>query len=99
MNTHDLISTLGFPIVAALGAAGGVWVLIRWLTKSISMQIETSRQETLSQFRELHTIQIRLIDRVRSLEGEILRTHVLVATIHELRIPLERLGRRSEKGE
>ena len=94
MDWHELISTLGFPIVAALAVAGAMWGIVRWLIKSLTESIERSRVETLEQYRDLHTIQIKLIDRIRALEDDIVRTHVLVATIHELRIPLERLGKK-----
>ena len=93
MDTHELISTLGFPIVAALAIAGAMWGIMRWMMKSLTESIERSRTETLEQFRDLHSIQIKLIDRVRMLEDDIVRTHVLVASIHELRMPLERVGR------
>ena len=93
MDTHELISTLGFPIVAALSIAGAMWGLMRWMMKSLTESIQRSREETLEQFKDLHNITVRLIDRIRMLEDDVTRTHVLVASIHELRIPLERLGR------
>jgi hypothetical protein len=99
VDVHEAIIELGFPVVAALGAAGGVWFLLRWLTKSISSQIEASRHETHTQLKELHAITVKLIDRTRQLEDEIIRVYVTVAQLHELRVPLERIGRKSEKGE
>ena len=92
-DAHNVISTLGFPIFAALGLGGSMWVTIRWLMRSLTESISRSREETLAQFRDLHSIQIKLIDRIRLLEDDVVRTHVLVASIHELRIPLERVGR------
>ena len=93
MNWHDAVSSLGFPIVSALAMAGATWGIVRHLMRTITTSIERGREETLAQFHELHTIQIKLIDRIRMLEDDITRTHVLIASIHELRIPLERLGR------
>ena len=89
MDIHELISQLGFPVVSAVGVAGALWAIMRWVMGSLHRDIGDLHSKLDSQ----HEYIIRLIDRVRMLEDDVVRTHVLVASIHELRIPLERLGR------
>ena len=89
MDIHEVIAQLGFPIVSAGGVAGALWAIMRWVMVNLHSEIG-----------ELHTkidnqlaYQVKLIDRVRQLEDDVVRTHVLVASIHEIRIPIERIGR------
>ena len=94
MDFHELISKLGFPIASAMAGGFALWAVMRWVMVNLHREIA----DLHGKLDEHRAIVVKLIDRVRQLEDEIVRTHVLVASIHELRIPLERLGR-AKKGD
>ncbi len=94
MDFHELISKLGFPIASATAGGFALWAVMRWVMVNLHREI----QNIHTKLDEQRGIIVKLIDRVRQLEDEIVRTHVLVASIHELRIPLERIGR-AKKGD
>ena len=89
MDIHDLIAKLGFPIASAVAGGVGLWAIMRWVMVNLHREIADLHVKLDTQASYV----IKLIDRIRMLEDDIVRTHVLVATIHELRAPLERIGR------
>lgn len=70
----DIINQYGFPIAASSGMGYLVYYVWSWATTNIKpVLIET------------HDILIDLVDRIRALEGDIIRLNTKVNTIIELR--------------
>ena len=65
-----LITELGFPIAAALGLGLFVWKLINRIIDGMETKLDSQ-----------HGILVALIDRVRSLDNEIIRQDTLIKTI------------------
>jgi hypothetical protein len=95
VDIQGLISELGFPIASAVAGGGALWAVMRWVMLNLHREIGDLHLKLDNQ----HSYIIKLIDRIRMLEDDIVRTHVLVAAIHELRIPLERIGRAKKDDE
>lgn len=89
MDVHEVIAQLGFPIVSAVGVAGALWAIMRWVMGNLHREIGELHSKLDNQL----AYQVKLIDRVRQLEDDVVRTHVLISSIHEIRIPIERIGR------
>ena len=70
----DIINEYGFPIAASSGMGYLVFYVWHWTTTNIKpVLIET------------HDILIDLVDRIRALEGDIIKLNTKVNTIIELR--------------
>ena len=88
----SLITELGFPIAAALGLGVFVWKLINRIIDGMEQKLDTlddKQAELISNMEERlgtkldsqHGILVALIDRVRSLDNEIIRQDTLIKTI------------------
>jgi len=76
------IETVGVPVAVAVACGFVVWWLIKWLTGSLGTQIGEIKQEikdetdeVQGEIRQLHSITISLIDRIRVLERNTLLAH------------------------
>ena len=87
-----LITELGFPIAAAIGLGMFVWKLINRIIDGMETKLDTlddKQAELISNMEERlgtkldsqHGILVALIDRVRSLDNEIIRQDTLIKTI------------------
>lgn len=88
----SLINEVGFPIAAALGLGLFIWKLINRiidgmetkldvLDDKVADQIEQMEQRLGTKLDSQHGILVALIDRVRSLDNEIIRQDTLIKTI------------------
>ena len=88
----QLINEVGFPIAAAGGLAFFIWKLINRIIDGMESKIDTVDDKVQAQLNALeerlgtkldsqHGILVALIDRVRSLDNEIIRQDTLVKTI------------------
>ena len=88
----QLINEVGFPIAAAGGLGFFIWKLINRIIDGMETKIDTVDDKVLAQLNALeerlgtkldtqHGILVALIDRVRSLDNEIIRQDTLVKTI------------------
>ena len=59
------IETLGFPIAIAAALLGGLWVMARWMMNVMQGKLDAQ-----------HAILVALIDRVRSMDHELIRLSV-----------------------
>jgi len=86
------INEVGFPIAAALGLGFFIWKLINRiidgmetkldvLDDKVADQIEQMEQRLGTKLDSQHGILVALIDRVRSLDNEIIRQDTLIKTI------------------
>ena len=88
----QLINEVGFPIAAAGGLGFFIWKLINRIIDGMESKIATVDDKVQAQLNALeerlgtkldsqHGILVALIDRVRSLDNEIIRQDTLVKTI------------------
>jgi hypothetical protein len=88
----QLINEVGFPIAAALGLGLFIWKLINRiidgmetkvdvLDEKVADQISAMEQRLGTKLDSQHGILVALIDRVRSLDNEIIRQDTLIKTI------------------
>ena len=88
----SLITELGFPIAASLGLGFFVWKLIMRIIDGMENKLDTVDEKvnaSISAMEERlgtkldsqHGILVGLIDRVRSLDNEIIRQDTLIKTI------------------
>ena len=87
-----LITELGFPIAAALGLGAFVWKLINRIIDGMETKLDTvddkvntsisAMEERLgTKLDTQHGILVALIDRVRSLDNEIIRQDTMIKTM------------------
>ena len=88
----SLISEVGFPIAAALGLGIFIWKLINRIIDGMEKKLDTLDDKVAEQISAVeqrlgtkldsqHGILVALIDRVRSLDNEIIRQDTLIKTI------------------
>ena len=88
----QLINEVGFPIAAAGGLGFFIWKLINRIIDGMESKIDTVDDKVQAQLNALeerlgtkldsqHGILVALIDRVRSLDNEIIRQDTLLKTI------------------
>ena len=88
----QLINEVGFPIAAAGGLGFFIWKLINRIIDGMESKIDTVDDKVQAQLNALeerlgtkldsqHGILVALIDRVRTLDNEIIRQDTLVKTI------------------
>ena len=89
-----LVTELGFPIAAAIGLGVFVWKLINRIIDGMETKIDTvddkvntsltAMEERLgTKLDTQHGILVALIDRVRSLDNEIIRQDTMIKTMLE----------------
>ena len=87
-----LINEVGFPIAAALGLGMFIWKLINRIIDGLETKVDTLDDKMVEQINHLeerlgakldgqHGILIALIDRVRSVDNEIIRQDILLKTV------------------
>ena len=88
----NLINEVGFPIAAALGLGLFIWKLINRIIDGMETKLDTVDEKvnaSISAMEERlgtkldaqHGILVALIDRIRSLDNEIIRQEVMIKTI------------------
>lgn len=87
-----LITELGFPIAAALGLGFFVWKLIMRIIDGMETKLDTVDEKVNTSLAAMeerlgtkldaqHGILVALIDRVRSLDNEIIRQDTMIKTM------------------
>jgi hypothetical protein len=87
-----LIQEVGFPIAAALGLGWFIYKLIMRIVDGMETKLDTVDEKVEGQIAALeerlgtkldsqHSILVALIDRIRSLDNEIIRQDTLIKTI------------------
>ena len=88
----QLINEVGFPIAAAIGLGMFIWKLINKIIDGMETKLDTLDDKLNSSLANLedrlgtkldtqHGILVALIDRVRSLDNEIIRQDTMIKTI------------------
>jgi hypothetical protein len=92
MDVVQVIQELGFPIAAAVGLGMFVWKLINRIIDGMETKLDTLDDKLNGSLDNLedrlgtkldsqHGILVALIDRVRSLDNEIIRQDTMIKTI------------------
>jgi hypothetical protein len=87
-----LINEVGFPIAAAIGLGLFIWKLINRIIDGMETKVDVLDDKVAEQISQMeerignkldtqHGILVALIDRVRSLDNEIIRQDTLIKTI------------------
>ena len=88
----QLINEVGFPIAAALGLGIFIWKLINRIVDGMEAKVSTMDEKVEAQIEQLenrlgtkldaqHGILVALIDRVRSLDNELIRQDTMIKTL------------------
>ena len=88
----QLINEVGFPIAAAIGLGLFIWKLINKIIDAMETKVDVLDEKVSAQIAQIeerlgqkldsqHGILIALIDRVRSVDNEIIRQDTLLKTI------------------
>ena len=92
MDIVSIITELGFPIAAAVGLGMFVWKLINRIIDGMETKLDVLDEKlgtTINSMEERlggkldsqHGILVSLIDRIRSLDNEIIRQDTMIKTI------------------
>ena len=92
MDAVQLINEVGFPIAAALGLGMFIWKLINRIIDGLETKVDTLDDKLVEQINHLeerlgskldgqHGILVALIDRVRSVDNELIRVDTMIKTI------------------
>ena len=81
MDIAGAIKDFGFPIVAAMGLGYFVWFIWQWVTETIDPVIGEA----------MFTL-IKLVDRVRMLDNDLIRLNQKLAMVLEYKAELEAKG-------
>jgi len=92
VDAAQLINEVGFPIAASLGLGLFIWKLINRIIDGLEAKVDALDDKLIAQITHLeerlggkldgqHGILIALIDRVRSVDNEIIRQDTLLKTI------------------
>lgn len=88
----QLITELGFPVAAAIGLGWFIYKLVIRIVDGMEAKLDTVDEKVESQIASIeerlgtkldsqHGILVALIDRIRSLDNEIIRQDTLIKTI------------------
>ena len=66
----EYINEYGFPVVAVVGMGWFIWFIYNYITEKIASKLDNANK-----------VLIALIDRIRSLDNEIIRQDTLIKTI------------------
>ena len=87
LDLASAIKDFGFPIIAAMGLGYFVWFIWQWVTETIDPVIGDA----------MFTL-IKLVDRVRMLDNDLIRLNQKLAMVLEYKAELEAKGFKLEDG-
>jgi len=97
----SLIETLGFPIAITVGLLGALFSLIRWMASHVVGQIisklDLVQSENKDAEDESKGILIKLIDRIRALQTDVIRLDTMFRIKHKLPVDERRIERNQKE--
>tara|TARA_R100001244_G_scaffold115513_1_gene85744 strand:+ start:51 stop:365 length:315 start_codon:yes stop_codon:yes gene_type:complete len=81
MDFVSIIGDVGIPAAAALGLGWLLWQLLNNIMKNLDDKLTSMEERIHARLEGQHTILVSLIDRVRSVDNEIIRQEVLLKTL------------------
>tara|TARA_R100000655_G_scaffold2919_4_gene11125 strand:+ start:89 stop:379 length:291 start_codon:yes stop_codon:yes gene_type:complete len=82
----EMINTLGFPVFMAVIMICGIYIMMRWMMKTLMDKISA-----------LWNMTVKLIDRVRALDNSVIRLETMIRVMKELDPDWERLGKLNDE--
>ena len=95
-NYTKIISDLGVPVATALGAGLGLGWMVKYLNNNLRNKLNEVVEDNQKSDAETKDIVIKLIDRIRALQTDVIRLDVLFRVKHKLPVD-ERRVQRSQK--
>ncbi|QDP59036.1 MAG: hypothetical protein Unbinned6242contig1001_4 [Prokaryotic dsDNA virus sp.] len=96
-----LIETLGFPIAITVGLLGALFSLIRWMASNVVGQIIGKLDQVQLENKEAEDeskgILIKLIDRIRALQTDVIRLDTMFRIKHKLPVDERRIERNQKE--
>tara|TARA_Y100001963_G_scaffold131133_1_gene188124 strand:- start:222 stop:533 length:312 start_codon:yes stop_codon:yes gene_type:complete len=93
----SLIETLGFPIAITVGLLAALFSLIRWMASNVVGQIISKLDQVQHENKEAEEeskgILIKLIDRIRALQTDVIRLDTMFRIKHKLPVDERRIER------
>ena len=107
-NVSTLISDLGVPITVALMAGAGLWVTVRWLQSLLRKRLDELEQISRDTAEEMlrstqkeesvsRDILVKLIDRIRALQTDVIRLDTMFRIKHKLPVDERRIQRNQKE--
>lgn len=97
----SLIETLGFPIAITVGLLAALFSLIRWMASNVVGQIISKLDQVQSENKEAEDeskgILIKLIDRIRALQTDVIRLDTLIRIIYKQPVDERRIERNQKE--
>ena len=81
-EVDEMNNTLGFPVFMAVIMICGIYIMMRWMMKTLMDKISA-----------LWNMTVKLIDRVRALDNSVIRLETMIRVMKELDPDWERLGK------
>ena len=96
-----LIETLGFPIAITVGLLAALFSLIRWMASNVVGQIISKLDQVQHENKEAEEeskgILIKLIDRIRALQTDVIRLDTMFRIKHKLPVDERRIERNQKE--
>ena len=93
MEPITLVQELGLPIAIIIGGSYAIWGMIRWLQGTLLKHIEDVASKNQANEEETKGILIKLIDRIRALQTDVIRLDTMFRIQHKLPVDERRLER------
>ena len=97
MEPIKLIQEIGLPATIIIGGAYGVWGMIRWLQGTLLKHIEDVASKNQANEEETKGILIKLIDRIRALQTDVIRLDTMFRIKHKLPVDERRIERNQKE--
>ena len=76
-----LVEGLGVPLAVALAGGIGLWKLIAFVLKDLKTDVADKQDELQASLKLQHTMIVRLIDRIRTLEINTMMANTALLTV------------------
>ena len=97
MEPIKLIQEIGLPATIIIGGAYGVWGMIRWLQGTLLKHIDVVAATNQANEEETKGILIKLIDRIRALQTDVIRLDTMFRIKHKLPVDERRIERNQKE--
>ena len=97
MEPVALIQELRLPITIIIGGAYGVWGMIKWLQGTLLKHIDQVSANNQANEEETKGILIKLIDRIRALQTDVIRLDTIFLIKHKLPVDERRIERNQKE--
>ena len=97
MEPITLVQELGLPITIIIAGGYGIWAMIRWLQGTLLKHIEQVASTNQANEEETKGILIKLIDRIRQLQTDIIRLDTMFRVKNRLPVDERRIERKTKE--